>query len=67
MNRGSIIFGIGNSEGTLGREFKGKNIIGFPDKYVVIDLETTGLSPGWNRIIEIGAIKVLDGKVVDTF
>jgi DNA polymerase-3 subunit alpha (Gram-positive type) len=35
--------------------------------YVCIDLETTGLNPKLDKIIEIGAIKVRDGKVVDTF
>lgn len=28
-----------------------------PDSYVVFDLETTGLSPKYAEIIEIGAIK----------
>ena len=35
--------------------------------YVCIDLETTGLNPKRDRIIEIGAVKVRDGKVVETF
>lgn len=37
------------------------------NSYVCIDLETTGLNPKLDKIIEIGAIKVRDGKVVDTF
>ena len=37
------------------------------DTYVVFDLETTGFSPTQNRIIEIGAVKVVDGKIVDKF
>ena len=37
------------------------------DSYVVFDLETTGFSPEKNRIIEIGAVKIEDGKVVDKF
>lgn len=37
------------------------------DSYVVFDLETTGFSPHQNKIIEIGAVKVVKGEVVDTF
>ncbi len=37
------------------------------DTYVVFDLETTGFSPKFNRIIEIGAVKVKDGQVIDSF
>lgn len=32
------------------------------NSFVAIDLETTGISPSEDRIIEIGAIKVVDGK-----
>lgn len=37
------------------------------DTFVVFDLETTGFSAKWNEIIEIGAVKVVQGKVVDKF
>ena len=37
------------------------------DTYVVFDIETTGFSPVNDRIIEIGAVKVTDGKIVDRF
>lgn len=37
-----------------------------PTSYIVWDLETTGLSPIQDKIIEIGAVKVKDGKVVET-
>lgn len=36
-------------------------------EYVVFDIETTGLSPRYNRIIEIGAVRVKNGKIQDTF
>lgn len=35
--------------------------------YIAFDLETTGLSPQEHEIIEIGALKVRNGKVVDRF
>jgi DNA polymerase-3 subunit alpha (Gram-positive type) len=35
--------------------------------YVSIDLETTGLNPKTDKIIEIGAVKVDNGVVTDTF
>ncbi|MBQ6855801.1 MAG: PolC-type DNA polymerase III, partial [Lachnospiraceae bacterium] len=35
--------------------------------YVVFDIETTGFSPTKNKIIEIGAVKVENGKIVDRF
>lgn len=35
--------------------------------YVCLDLETTGLNPKHDAIIEIGALKVKDGKAVEQF
>ena len=34
-----------------------------PDDYIVFDLETTGFSPATAEIIEIGALRMIDGKV----
>ncbi len=34
---------------------------------VVFDIETTGFSPIKNRIIEIGAVRVREGRIVDKF
>lgn len=39
----------------------------FHGDFVVFDIETTGFSPVNNRIIEIGAVKVSEGKIVDRF
>ncbi len=39
----------------------------FHDTFVVFDLETTGIGPKSNEIIEIGAVKVVDGVMGDTF
>ena len=36
-------------------------------EYVVFDLETTGLEPALNEIIEIGAVKIKDMKIVSRF
>lgn len=36
-------------------------------EYVVFDIETTGLSPTMNKIIEIGAVRIKDGKIQDTY
>jgi len=37
------------------------------DTFVVFDLETTGFSPVNDKIIEIGAVKIKNGEVVDNF
>ncbi len=37
------------------------------ETFVVFDLETTGFSSEKNRIIEIGAVKVKDGEIIDRF
>lgn len=39
----------------------------FPDNYVVLDIETTGLNAGYDDILEVGAIKVEDGEIVDKY
>ena len=49
------------------RDYKGRSLLDFPNSYVVIDVETTGLDPTYDKIIEIGALKVENGTLVDTF
>ena len=39
----------------------------FTHDFVVFDIETTGFSPVSNRIIEIGAVKVVNGEIADKF
>lgn len=46
---------------------KGNSIIEILDAYTVVDIETTGLSFGYDEIIEIGAIRVRNGKEVAKF
>ncbi len=43
---------------------KGQSLSG---TYVVFDLETTGFSSIKDKIIEIGAVKVIDGKITEKF
>lgn len=40
---------------------------GLSDSYVVFDIETTGFSSSRNRIIEIGAVRVVNGIITDKF
>lgn len=46
---------------------KGKSLILFPENYIVIDIETTGLDAKYDEIIEVSALKVQNGKIVDRF
>lgn len=49
------------------RTNKGQSLIAVLDDYISLDLETTGLDPSCNEIIEIAAVKVSCGKIVDSF
>ncbi len=49
------------------RQNKGNSLIAFPQNYIVIDIETTGLSPVFDSIIEVGAIKYESGVEVERF
>ncbi len=44
---------------------KGQKVEG--STFVVFDIETTGFSPKRNKIIEIGAVKMKDGEILDRF
>ena len=46
---------------------KGNSILALPQDYTVIDIETTGLDPTYNDIIEVACIKYRSGTEVDQF
>lgn len=49
------------------REHKGTSLLEFPESYVVIDIETTGLDPRFDEIIELAGIKIANGIEIDRF
>ncbi len=48
-------------------KIRGNRIDVFAGDYVVFDLETTGMSADYDRVVEISGIKVMDHKPVDEF
>lgn len=46
---------------------KGKQRREYVRDYVLYDLETTGISSLYDEVIEISAVKVRNGKIVDEF
>lgn len=44
-----------------------ENPVRIPNQYIAVDLETTGLDPKRDRIIEIGAIRVENGQKTASF
>lgn len=46
---------------------RGNHLRDYVSDYTVFDLETTGIHPDYDAIIEISAVKVTDGRVADTF
>jgi DNA polymerase-3 subunit epsilon len=49
------------------RNGKGESRLQLVSDYVVVDLETTGLDPVRDDIIEIGSIRVTGGEIADSF
>ena len=47
------------------RPYKGQSLLAALDDFTVVDIETTGLSPRWSAIIELGAVKFRGGKPAD--
>lgn len=61
---GMVSFG---SAQKIKREFKGKSITEVLVDYTVLDIETTGLDPSFDEIIEVSAIRVRSGVISDAF
>ena len=49
------------------RDRKGKRLLDFRQDYVVIDLETTSRNINYAEIIEIGALKIKEGEIEESF
>ena len=39
----------------------------YQENYTVVDIETTGLSPQYDDIIELSALKVRNNEIVEEF
>lgn len=63
-----IIYGVEgyfvDDLGDLIIDSKGQSLM---DSYVVFDIETTGFNSVNDRIIEIGAVRVVEGEIKETF
>lgn len=46
---------------------RGKQLNKYVPDYVLYDLETTGISANYDEVIEISAVKVRGGKIIDEF
>ncbi len=63
-----IIYGVeGYLEGENPKAVYGKSEELLNGTFVVFDIETTGFSAKFHEIIEIGAVKIKDGKIIDKF
>lgn len=58
---------LGNMEEMMENTCRGKRLAKYVPDYVVFDLETTGISWMKDDIIEISAVKVKKGAVIDTY
>ena len=59
-----LIYGV---EAYLANDFAYEGPDAKTDEFVVVDVETTGLSPMHDELIEIGAVRVQNGEITDSF
>ena len=45
----------------------GRNLVDFPKEFVILDIETTGLSPHRDEIIELSALLIRNDEIVEEF
>ena len=62
-----ICFGSTELQPSRPKREKGKSILVLPIDYTMIDIETTGLDPQYDKIIEVGCIKYRSGIEIDRF
>lgn len=55
------------STGKLSRPKKGDSLLAAAENFVAIDIETTGLFPDCDEIIELGAVRYRSGEAADRF
>ena len=49
------------------RDFKGDSLMESIDNYTIVDIETTGLDPKLDEIIELAAIKIRNNEIIDNY
>lgn len=49
------------------RQFKGCRATAIPDEFVAIDIETTGLNPTCDEIVEVSAVRYRNGHEVEAY
>lgn len=58
-----LIMGLSRAQESTQRQ-KGQSLLSFPDDYTIIDLETTGMNPKFDDIIEIACIRFRNAQEV---
>lgn len=51
----------------IDKSFRGKEIKTFVHDYVILDVETSGLSAATDEIIEVAALKVINDEIIDKY